>query len=187
MKGKIFNKIEIQAIIAGNKTMFRDVCKKQDGIFLSGENGSISWHKDLPKFQVGQEIFVKEPFNIFCSQLVYKFSYKKNDRVFWMPASRMKQEHSRQTLRIKSVKVERLQDISEEDAIAEGIEQVDIPIFMHLKSYTKAWKWYKKDNFGIYCARKSFGSFWNLTHKKPKEEWEANPWVFVYGFEIINN
>ena len=78
MKGKIFNAQEVQAIIAGNKTMFREVIKEQpphdfktrektvqlhNNIFCNtGEN--YDFYFGVAPYQVGQKIFVKVSFYI---------------------------------------------------------------------------------------------------------------------------
>ena len=146
MKGKIFNAQEVQAIIAGTKTMFREVIKKQNEIFLAGEGGKVSWHKDQCPYKVGQEIFVKERF----FEEIHPDSLRKNGKIHydascdyevikvdgdgfqifykdgtpaspWKSPVHMEQEHSRLTLEITDVKVERLASISEEDCKKEGI------------------------------------------------------------------
>ena len=147
MKGKIFNAQEVQAIIEGNKTMFREVCQVQPSFIVDEEKLNITHGSDYfkPKFKVGQEISVKH-------------------------------QESLITLKIKSVKVERLEDISEEDARLEGFP-VD-----HLGNYYEP---SKLDPWQGY-ARASFSLSWDPTHKKPEEKWEANPWVFVYEFEVLD-
>ena len=161
MKGKIFNAQEVQAIIAGNKTMFREVIKPKinpENYSLPDKCGMELLLSECP-YQVGQKIFVKESFYI---------AWKKR------PAQHMKQEHSRLTLEITDVKVERLQDISEEDARLEGFP-VD-----HLGNYYEP---SKLDPWQGY-ARASFSLSWNPTHKKPEEKFYANPFVWVVDFKI---
>ena len=161
MKGKIFNTQEVQAIIAGNKTMFREVIKPKinpENYSLPDECGMELLLSECP-YQVGQKIFVKESFYI---------AWKKR------PAQHMKQEHSRLTLEITDVKVERLQDISEEDARLEGFP-VD-----HLGNYYEP---SKLDPWQGY-ARASFSLSWDPTHKKPEEKFYANPFVWVVDFKI---
>ena len=218
MKGKIFNIQEVQAIIAGNKTMFREVVKtckqhpnnvcrkvrnghyglnlKEDGLFWQPYGGSelqpfpycdgkLSASNSLDEFcpyQVGQKIFCKESFADFRnnnSDIFYKSDFDLNNFVKtvdlkWKPAQHMKQEHSRITLLIKSIKVERLRDISEEDARLEGFP-VD-----HLGNYYEP---SKLDPWQRY-ATASFLLSWNPTHKKPEEKFEANPFVWVVDFKI---
>jgi hypothetical protein len=195
MKGKVFTAQEVEAMIAGNKTQFRELIKPQPEEKLKNyfysQNETTGYCESLfildkCHYQVGQKIFCKESFEIWDDGLVYKSDNSPANIVSkWTPAQHMKQEHSRLTLQIKEIRVERLSEISEEDAIAEGIEEVTIPIFENIQPKIKSWKWYEKDNFGTYSAIKSFGNLWSSTHKKPEEKFEANPWVFVYQFEII--
>ena len=184
MKGKIFNAQEVQAIIAGNKTMFREVIKAQPNseinpVYLK-ECNSWQWatkesRRECP-YKVGQKIFVKEKFYL---------AWKKR------PAQHMKQEQSRITLEITSIKVERLADISEEDCKKEGI------------GYTGGWNGEDYDDGEFYFGKLTesedgmnwknemfeypdlaFATLWDTTHKKPEEKWEANPWVWVVDFKI---
>ena len=216
MKAKIFNNEEVQAIIAGMKTMFREVVR--NAIYDPPVHSYKDWHKDgwyypvatmidenykeeetqydskavKPKFQVGQEIFVKETFaKWWNNSFVYKADITPEKVVSrWYLPQHMKQEQSRLTLRIKSVKVERLRDISEEDCLKEGIDfehPTPCPAF-----YTDIWDKgggfydYLENSFCLNTPEESFKTFWNSTQKKQEHEWEANPWVFAYEFEIIN-
>lgn len=177
MKSTIFNQHQVNHALKNEEGMFRVVIKlSSEGYFLDriGEMAYKpeklqGWPIDhLAPYQVGETIFVKEAFNIFCGQVAYKTTITGNERYFWLPANRMKQEHSRLTLRIKSVKVERLQDISEKDAFRSGY--FTIPNREAGESYVS-----------------KFREFWNSTHKKPEEKWEASPWVFAYSYEVIKN
>lgn len=141
---------------------------------------------DEAKFQVGETIFVKEKFAEVEIGAGFGYSTKKqilyradDDYIVdWSPAQHMKQEHSRLTLRIKSVKVERLANISEEDCLREGIET-----FMNFGE--RAYIDYSKKHHALYNVRESFATLWNSTHKKPEEKWGANPFCFVYEYEVI--
>lgn len=136
------------------------------------------------KFKVGETIFVKEKFSLHRHRFFEGVRYQ--DEWYWAdgnpefgswekprPATHMKQEHSRLFPRIKSVKVERLQDISEEDAIAEGFE----PDF--------DWPWPCGDKYITKTSKNKFIEDWNATHKKPEEKFEANPFVFCYSYEVV--
>jgi hypothetical protein len=190
MKGKIFNAQEVQAIIAGNKTMFREVIKnanydspvhsykdwENNGLYypmaiLVDEDGNqteTQYSFDAIKcpYQVGQKIFVKESFN---NLVVYKQNSANAERYIWKPASQMKQEQSRLTLQIKEIRAEKLQDISEEDAIAEAPQYSII------------------QPFGNKCPIDFFKTLWNSTHKKPEEKFEANPFVWSIQFDVVKN
>ena len=198
-KGKIFNRQEVQAILLGNKRMFREVIKVQPDnarqqIMISGKHLQKSrWAElDIRKlnilngtdhfkcpYQVGQIIFCKEKFvrSIFGKPIYFDEDFRwfqgKEKAVKWSSAQHMKQEHSRLTLQIKEIRVEKLSEISKEDAIAEGI-----PLSVEFKD-----RYYTPD--GNYATPKiAFMRWWNSTHKKPEEKFETNPWVWSIRFEV---
>jgi hypothetical protein len=72
---------------------------------------------------------------------------------------------SRITLEVVGVRVQRLQDISEEDAKAEGAEVM------------------KHDDIGWHSHKMGFQSIWKRINGH--ESWEANPWVWVVEFKRI--
>jgi hypothetical protein len=85
----------------------------------------------------------------------------------------MAKKHSRLTLIVTDVRVERLQDISEADAIAEGVERAP-----------KNDGWWKSQTSGQLCptARDAYGDLWNSINGAGA--WEANPWVVAYTFTV---
>ena len=224
MKGKIFNAQEVQAIIAGNKTMFREVIKPQ-----------------LPvkcPYHVGKKIFCKEKWgsrpdqfggykgfeyeadcfndneNLPCYEIDYD-KLPKNIEIDnwignWQQARLMPEWASRLTLEITDIKVERLKDISEEDAIKEGVnklfteEEMKHVLRVHKIEKNDTYKNYlwhghigrtitkkQSDEWEYQCsayekAKDSFFSLWNATHKKPEKKFEVNPFVWVVDFKINN-
>jgi len=167
-KGKIFTAQEVQSILSGNKTMFREVIKVQPPTYIKNVNfagqGTWEWgnsgvYVEEP-YQKGQMIFVKESFNIFAGQVAYKQSLANAEKYIWKPAQHMKQEQSRLTLQIKEIRVERLKDISEFEAFEKEGMPSGTPIY-----------WFAEE--------------WNKKHKKPEEKFEANPWVWSIQFEVV--
>ena len=75
---------------------------------------------------------------------------------------------SRIRLRVKSVRVERVQDITEEDSIAEGVRPA---LCMVTPGSTNATPIY----------RSAFMDTWNATYRT----WDANPWVWAIEFERV--
>jgi len=73
---------------------------------------------------------------------------------------------SRITLDIVSIRVERLKDISEEDAIAEGVSP-------HV------------DFSGVYSARDNYQDHWDDINRKLGFGWEENPWVWVVEYSKV--
>jgi len=243
MKGKIFNAQQVQSMISGNMTIFREVIKPYpilsddksywefEGVRWAGEKSSYAKNfgdnarpemPDLCPYQVGQKIFCKESFsyseNEWCDKTVFykashgdriqhTFSVSKREKK-WRSPMIMQEYDSRLTLQIKEVRVERLADISEEDAIAEGIsklysEEELKQILRDYPNHTNGWKNYlwhgligkeitakQSDRWenqysNAKSAKDSFASLWNATHKKPEENFEADPWVWVLEFKVI--
>ena len=195
MKGKIFNAQEVQAMLNGSKVMFREVIKPQPNsninpVKLDYLQRTWQWatkesRRECP-YQVGQKIFCKETFEIWDDGLVYKADNSPANIVSnWKPAQHMKQEHSRLTLLIKEIRVERLAGISEEDAIKEG-NYLDRCKCLPCKKDKSPIDAMFKQNW-CHIHGQEFKHAWNATHKKPEEKFEANPWVWVVSFKVINN
>jgi hypothetical protein len=82
-------------------------------------------------------------------------------------------------IRITHIRVERLQDISEEDCIAEGVWRDDN---VELEGTTY---WYHGlANSSFRTAKEAYASLINRI--SGKGTWECNPYVFVYDFELID-
>ena len=200
IKGKVFTAQEVQSILNGSKVMFRQVVAKRTwlGEFLeTAEGGSLAnveeYVKDFCPYKVGQKIFCKESFGFEANGYGEFFVYKSDNPaaiyakttlskevpVKWKPARNMKQEHSRLTPLIKEIKAERLQDITQEEAAKHGINGKSCNLCS------------ESGNGGRDCAfpswKENFIYLWNKAHKKPEEKFEANPWVWVVSFEVINN
>lgn len=88
----------------------------------------------------------------------------------WRPSIHMPRWASRLTLDVLSVRVERLQDISEEDAKAEGVEPEDVPPgFLDSR------------NLDPTTYRGAFAALWSVINGP--ESWDLNPWVWVVEFK----
>lgn len=96
----------------------------------------------------------------------------------WRPSIHMPRWASRITLEITGVRASRLQDISEADAIAEGIEP-----FTDFHP-TDHWRRYDKGTFNSYCGPiESYASLWESINGPGS--WNANPWVWVLEFKRV--
>lgn len=116
----------------------------------------------------------------------------------WRPSIHMPKEAARIFLRVKSVRVERLQDMGESDALEEGVpdewpmDPVYCPICKgeglvgDLHPATLGYR--EVDCPHCEKAVSRFANLWNSTIKPadlPTYGWEANPWVWVIKFERI--
>ena len=108
-------------------------------------------------------------FTMWCGDLA-----RGEDGHAWRPSIHMPRWASRITLEITDVRYERLQDISEEDAIAEGI------VGGYLENGTSGFG--SNENMpDIYKAKWKFKSLWNSIYKN----WDANPFVWAITFKRV--
>lgn len=115
--------------------------------------------------------------------------------VRWKPSIHMFRRDSRILLEITDVRVERLQDISEDQCIAEGIHPVPKT---HEHSH-QFWRDYHLSGDGTSCVRtpkESFKSLWchvaggsfpkgAAAYQASPHSWDANPWVWVVEFKRV--
>lgn len=90
------------------------------------------------------------------------------------PSMFMPRWASRITLEITGVRVDRLQDISEADAIAEGIRETD-------DGYYSLYN--QRDTDSTYSPRASYRALWESINGP--NSWDANPWVWAIEFKRI--
>lgn len=101
----------------------------------------------------------------------------------WKPSIFMPRWASRINLRVTDVRVERIQEITEEDAIAEGVES-EVPGCSSVY-------WNYRDNLwdgafpNDHEARCSFQTLWDSINAKRGHPWSSNPWVWVYTFRRL--
>jgi hypothetical protein len=84
---------------------------------------------------------------------------------------------SRITLEITDVRVERVNEISEDDALAEGIEELEQGPPMERF-------WAPDGDDGHHCAVHAYAELWDSINGK-KHPWASNPWVWVVGFKKV--
>jgi len=101
----------------------------------------------------------------------------------WRPSIFMPRWASRITLKLTSVRVERLQDISDEDAVAEGVEGRFHP------DQSDLWTWRDYNTPGRYAYGSMFGpiesyrTLWKSINGKGS--WDKNPWVWILEFKRL--
>ncbi len=118
----------------------------------------------------------------------YALGYFKRSSIF------MFKKDARTTLEITEVRVERVQEITAKDAIAEGIgSRNEEWIYQesngsrHLMDFTTPT--YKRyDRRGVdetRCPQLSFLTLWDSLNAKRGYSWEINPWVWPIGFKVV--
>lgn len=99
-----------------------------------------------------------------CPKGSYGDEARKEFGIKWKPSIHMPRAASRITLEITKIRVERLNDISQEDAIAEGVPCIELGVI------------------GELCVAQ-FADIWESVYGA--DSWDANPWVWVIEFEVV--
>jgi hypothetical protein len=158
-----------------------------------GKVGDILWVRETWARAIGREELTPSEMSTAIEIsperfIVFKASSKEDThpehpdwgKKRWNPSIHMPRIASRISLEIINIRVERLNDISEEDAIKEGVKR-------HLHGY-KCYNGINTIHYGVYdaCFRKakdSFESLWVSVYGE--NSWNWNPWVWVVEFKII--
>lgn len=129
-------------------------------------------------YKPGEILYIVEPMSRISLEEEFN-EESSDDRRTLFEMSR--KESARIYLRIKRVSVERLQDITVEQARAEGVAD---PYDYQLPS------WYDERHDLLNCyERAAFAGFWDSELKYKERStfgWNANPWVWVFEFERIS-
>lgn len=193
----LFSGEMVRAILEGRKTQTRRVVKHQqvldslNDIGLWDGPGEVEdWEKSFcPYGKPGDRLWVREAWGYSgLNRVEYKASpadgkdFRCVDR--WKPSIHMPRCASRITLEITNVRTERLQDISDADSIAEGVEgPFDGPEDHNDGKQFQYWRDYSTQN--NYCTpRGSYRSLWGSINGN-KHPWISNPWVWVIEFREL--
>lgn len=198
----LFSGEMVRAILAGRKTQTRRVIKgdpelTENGGFSYADRKGNRWLCGMgtdragtirnfmkswpcPYGQPGDRLWVRETHMIEDyyadgkQVVLYRADYE--DKILgkgWKPSIHMPRWASRITLEITGVRVERLNDISEQDAAAEGVE----------KAFGSSYKHYLDDKKDCGYATASFSSLWESINGAGS--WQQNPWCWVIEFKKI--
>lgn len=117
------------------------------------------------------------PGDMSDSRCAFLFGNNKKDWPHWKPSIHMPKEASRIWLQVTNIRVERLQDISQEDAQAEGV----FPPAPH-----RCGGWKNELHDFKDCFRCAFKVLWNQINGPSGNTWDANPWVWVISFKVLS-
>lgn len=121
------------------------------------------------------------------------------DKIRWKPSIHLPKSGSRIWAMVEDIRVERVKDISEEDAKAEGVKENIIydESYPQDKSHSISFfKSYLTDYWGAFgniagdreeehdAAKSSFQSLWVSINGQ--SSWDANPWVWVIKYRILS-
>ena len=145
-----------------------------------------------PYGQAGDTLWVREKYalkpqyDLLSAKEIVEFYgirkdiyYETLTKCFWAgktrPSIHMPRWASRLTQTITGVKVERLADLTEEDARGEGVEPASYQT-------THGWRNYVNPGCIATTARTSYESLWNKLNRQRGYGWESNVWVWVISY-----
>ena len=188
IKSILFNKQisteMVRAILDGRKTCTRRICKDAnectvpDMDFYNADRRTYAVHNFVDKEHTeqlstaertcpictGDILYVRETWKKAPNGYYYYEDWQRNDIADvtkWKPSIHMPKEAARIWLKVTNVRVERLQEMTDDDAEAEGC-------------------------FDYTSTALGFPDVWDSTIKKSDIDrygWDANPWVWVIEFE----
>lgn len=200
----IFSGEMVRAILEGRKTQTRRVVNPAPTTFRNGwplkrivsriAVGTRSDHtlvedRSCPYGQPNDRLWVRETWAGCCGRYGYKADgavrgrFKKSwiRDCRWKPSIHMPRSAARIFLKVQNVRVQRLQDIIEQDAAAEGVQ---VPVRQDRKG------WYQEIS-GPYVpkaptCREHFILLWERLNAKRGHGWKTNCWIWVIEFKRID-
>lgn len=194
MKPILFSTPMVKSILDGRKSQTRRVMKPHPPNYIDfferrliGFKGYMSpgepcdYDIIIPKYKVGDILWVRETWsterkypnaiespNKDIKNYIYKADKQIHvaDLMKWKPSIFMPREACRIFLEVTDIRVERLQDISEQDAIAEGLQD------------------YYGKNAPYHANKVRYIDLWDEINGK-KYPWDSNPWVWKITFKRI--
>ena len=133
------------------------------------------------RYKVGEEVAVAQPYRIAACKVDYNEKEIKEVvcSIGWKNKMYVKVNLMPYRIRITNIRIERLQDISEEDCMKEGVWRDD-NVGLDGTTY-----WYHGlANSSFRTPQDAYASL--IDRISGKGTWESNPYVFVYDFELID-
>lgn len=179
-----------QAVLANRKTQTRRIIpsadpynRRYEGTLKVrnklGQIGLLALFNDVrifPAYYIGEEVAISQSYRAISEK------FPKANELKELPGYRnkmfVKPSLMPHYIRITDIRVERLQDISDEDCLKEGIWRDD-NVGLEGTTY-----WYHGlSNSSFRTPQEAYASLINRI--SGKGTWESNPYVFVYDFELI--
>ena len=197
IKPILFNTEMVRAILEGRKSCTRRLVKPEpQGYFEVNEEPLYIYDTDgnqgkiTSPYQPGDILYVRETWKKTPNGYFYYEDWQRDDIADvtkWKPSIHMPKEAARIWLKVTDVRVERLQEITEEQACVEGTDPWDEACYEN-----NGWHptFSDPDSGGDPNMIDGFHKLWNSTIKKSDIDrygWDANPWVWVIEFERCEN
>jgi hypothetical protein len=186
MKPILFSTPMVQAILEGRKTQTRREIKDPRVLDFLDALGNIT-PENHSKYKIGDILYVRETWQKrLTGRIAYKADFTETDlsvsRLIlnrWKPSIHMPKAYARIFLKVTNVKVERLQDISDDDCSKEGIKENSNRYEMMLSQMDMS---YPNSMVKGTAWHTMFSELWDSVSENGYK-WNNNPYVFVYEFE----
>lgn len=184
-----------QAVLRGIKIQTRRICKEQYWSFsdLVNANKNDSFIFEQPKYCTGEVVAIAQAYREIARTndgfLDERYEVKEEFVSGWANKMFVCASLMPHQIRIAKVRVERLQDISADDCVKEGVQEVCVN--NNLGNSAEHWEFQVpyEDKLGRTkllrgtTAREVYSVL--IDRISGKGTWDSNPYVFVYEFELI--
>lgn len=139
-------------------------------------------NRRVMRYQMNETVAIAQSYADITPQVDWANSMIRKEEIGWNNKMFVRAEDMPHHIRIAKIRIECLQDISDEDCIAEGIQKYpDVHNYMWGFSYIKG----AALKFELSTTPREV--YANLIDRiSGKGSWESNPYVFVYDFELID-
>lgn len=175
----IFSAPMVNALLAGRKSQTRRVLKPlpRRTIFFDAKAAGLDQFQE-PPYAPGDRLYVREAIDKASDRdgVFYRADYEAQHGdatgLGWRPSIHMPRWASRLTLTVTEVRVQRLQEISAGDSIAEGVECETCTAMGQSACHGR----------GCFASIDAYRTLWNSLHGP--DAWDANPWVVALTFNV---
>jgi hypothetical protein len=209
--GHIWNQLNFDAATTEDKSRLMRAAVSsaapRDTHLCARDHARDTWHRVRPKIEIGDRLWVRETWAVtslydgmraheinpdgiplYCG--IRYAATQSRSGIADRPSIHMPRWASRLTLVVTDVRVQRLQDISEDEAKAEGLSTVS--------KDGKLWKWGIADSDGLpgnddfgwhwrdwkTSPLDAFAKLWDSMYAKRGQGREENPWVCAITFDV---
>lgn len=187
-------------VLSGQKTQTRRIIKSQEerldylrgwnlgwGFAEFGRIGKEPLLRILPHYYIGEKVVVAMSYKSIYERVAKTWEYAEEyknehkDLAGWNNKMFTNTKMPFAQIKITNIRVERLQDISDEDCMREGTIEHTAEIIPNYPPYTQ----YCCGISEVFCdtPRQAFAAL--IDKINGKGTWESNPYVWVYDFELV--
>lgn len=177
-----------QAVLNGGKTQTRRIAKHQHWSFHEvvnvNDNQNYIDSDTTPQYQIGEIVAIAQNYRKAIPAIDWALRSIYQDKAGWNNKMFVKADLMPHRILITNVRIERLQDISDEDCKKEGVYVCSAWTSSDLDGNSIARNLYKIPGGGI--AHKPQATYADLMDRvSGKGTWLRNPWTWVYEFKLI--